>query len=94
MDRADLTVPRKILTARGFLLDGTSEGLLQELITDEYGNPHLVRVGAVVSGIGSNLYSVKAAVSKDIASIVDIENPRLEGHGVTIPLRIGENNIY
>ena len=95
VDRVDLSVPRKILTAGGSLLEGTSEGLLQGLVTDEYGNSHLVRVDIlIVSGIGSNLYSVKATASKGIASIFDIENPRLEGHGITIPLRIGDNNIY
>ena len=95
VDRVDLSVPRKILTAGGSLLEGTSEGLLQGLVTDEYGNSHLVRVDIlIVSGIGSNLYSVKAAASKGIASIFDIENPRLEGHGITIPLRIGDNNLY
>ena len=95
VDRVDLSVPRKILTAGGSLLEGTSEGLLQGLVTDEYGNSHLVRVDImIVSGIGSNLYSVKAAASKGIASIFDMENPRLEGHGITIPLRIGDNNLY
>ena len=71
-------MPRKILTAGGSLLEGTSVGLLQGLVTDEYGNSHLVLVDIlIVSGIGSNLYSVKAAASKGIASIFDIENPRM-----------------
>ena len=88
-------MPRKILTAGGSLLDGTSEGLLPGLVADEYGNPYLVRVGIlIVFGIGSNLCSVKAAASKGIASIFYIENPRLEGHGITIPLCIGDNNLY
>ena len=71
VDRVDLSMPRKILTAGGSLLEGTSEGLLQGLVTDEYGNSHLVRVDIlIVSGIGSNLYSVKAAASKGVASIL------------------------
>ena len=59
------------------MLDGTTEGLLQGFVTDEYGNSHLARLGIlIVSGIASNLYSVKAAASKGIALIFYIENPR------------------
>ena len=51
-------------------MDGPMEGLLQDFVTDEYDNPHLVQVDIlIVSGIGSNLYSVKAAASTGIASI-------------------------
>ena len=86
----------KILTAGRSLLEGTTEGLLRDVVTDEYGNPHIVRVGFIfVSGIQSNLYSVKAAASKGIVSIFDIENPHLEGYGIIIiPLRIGGNELY
>ena len=65
LDRVILTVPRKILTAGGSLLNGTAEGLLQDVVADEHGNPHLVRVGIMnVSEIGSTICSVKAAVRK------------------------------
>ena len=36
----------------------------------------------------------KAAASKGIASILVIESSRLEGHGITIPLRIRWNELY
>ena len=44
IDRVDPTVLRKILTAGGCLLDATMEGLLLGFGTDEYDNPHLVRI--------------------------------------------------
>ena len=47
-----------------------------------------------MSGIGNNLYSVKAAESKGVASIFNIENLHLVGHGITIPLRIERNELY
>ena len=85
LDRVNLTVPRKILTARGSLLDGATKGIEQGFGNDEYGNPHLVPVGIlIVSRIGTNLYSIKAAASEGITSIFDIENP----------VRIGGNEFY
>ena len=39
-----LTTPRKILTAGGALLDGTAEGILQGLVTDNRGEQHLARI--------------------------------------------------
>lgn len=78
MDRVDLTEPRKSLAAGGSQLDGTTEGDLKGFVTGDYGNPHLVRVGIlIVSGIGSNLYSVNATSNKDTLVFFYIENPRL-----------------
>ena len=95
IDCVDLTAPRKNLTDGGSTLEGTTEGVLQGFVTDECGNPHLARVRIlVVSGIGSSLHSVKAAASKDIVSIFDIKNPRLQGHDITIPLSIRGNELY
>ena len=37
-DYVHLATPRKILTARGALLDGTVEGVLQGLVSDDYDN--------------------------------------------------------
>lgn len=78
LHRIDLTVPCNFMTAVEFQLDGTSEGVLQGIVTREYGNPNPVYIGILtVSGIGSNFYSIKAAASK----------------GITILLRVGENNL-
>ena len=82
-----LTTPCKILTAGGAMLDGTAEGVLQGLVADENDNQILVRVDiVVVPGIGRNLFSVMTAAKKSIATIVDYEDPRLEGFDVTVPL--------
>ena len=87
-DYVHLTTPRKILIAEGAMLDGTAEGVLQGLVTDDNGNQILVRVDiVVVPKIGRNLFSVMTAAKKGIATIFDYENPRLEGFNVTVPLR-------
>ena len=51
-----LSTPRTMLTVTGALLDGIAEGVLQGLITDEYGEQHVARVAILlVPGIGRNL---------------------------------------
>ena len=95
LDYTFLPTPRKILTARGALLDGTGEGILQGVITDNYDNGHIVRTQIlVVPTIGRNLFSVKTATRNGIVSIFDRENPRLETFGVTLPLRGEKDNLY
>ena len=60
-----LATPRKILPVGGALLDGTAEGVLQGLVTDDNGNQFLTRVNSVgLPGIGRNLFSVMASVKK------------------------------
>ena len=95
LDYTCLTTPRKILTAGGALLDGTGEGILQGVITDNYGNGHLVRIQIlVVPTIGRNLFSVKTATRNGIVSIFDRENSRLEAFGITLPLRGEQDELY
>ena len=87
LDYTCFATPRKILTVGGALLDGTGEGILQAVITDNYGNGHLVRIQIlVVLTIGRNLLTVKTAIRNGIVSIFDRKNPRLEALGVTLPL--------
>ena len=94
-DYVHLTTPRKILTAKGAILNGTAEGVLQGLVVDDNGNQILVRVDiVVVPGIGRNLFSVMTAGKKGIATIFDYENPRLEGFNVTAPLRSESGDLY
>ena len=94
-DYVHLTRPRKILTAGGAMLDGTAEGVLQGLVTDDNGNQILVRVDiVVVPEIGRNLFSVMTAAKKGIATIFDDKNPRLEGFNVTVPLRSESGDPY
>ena len=57
LDYALLTAPRKILTAEGALLGGTSEGILQGFVTDNHGEQNLARIDILMeSGIGRNLF--------------------------------------
>ena len=92
---AHLATPRKILTARGALLDVTAEGVLQGLIADNYGNQNLVRVGTVVvHGMGRNLFSVITVAKKGIVAIFGHETSRLEEVNVTVPLRSESGDLY
>ena len=43
-----LTTPRKILTAEGALLDGTTERIFQSLVTDHHGKQHLARIDILI----------------------------------------------
>ena len=82
-----LTIPRKILTAGGALLEGTAEGILKGLVTDNHREQHLARIAfLIVSGIGCNLFYVKMATKKSVVSIFDFYNPRLELSDITVPL--------
>ena len=45
-----LTTPRKILIVREAMLDGITEGVLRDLVNDDYGNQNLDRVYIVVWG--------------------------------------------
>ena len=61
-DYTSLCTPHAILTAGESLLGDTPDGVLQGLITDDYGEQHLARFAIlIVSGIGRNLFSVKTA---------------------------------
>ena len=82
-------------TAGGALLNGTAEGMLQVLVTDDDGNEILVRFDiVVVPAIGRNLFSVIIAAKTGTATIFDYENPRLEGFNVTVPLRSESGDHY
>ena len=83
------------LTAGGALLGGTTEGLLQGLVVDDYGNQILFRIDiVVVPEIGRNLFSVMTATKKGVTTIFDYENPRLEEINVTVPLRSKSGHLY
>ena len=90
-----LITSRNILIARGALLDGTAEGILQGLVTDIHGEQHLARIAILIMpGIGCNLLSVKSATMKGAVSIFYFDNPRLELSGITIPLRAEDDDLY
>ena len=90
-----LITPCKILTAGGAFLDGTAEGILQGLLTDNHGEQHLARIAIlIVPGIGRNLFPVKSAMKKGVVSIFDFDNPRLELSGITVPLHAEHDDLY
>ena len=89
-----LTTPRNTLTAGEALLDGTAEGILQGLVTDDHEEQHLARIIVlIVPGIGYNLFYVKSATKRGVVSIFDFNNPRLELSGTTIPLRAENGDL-
>ena len=45
-------------------------------------------------GIGRNRFSVKSATKKNVVSIFDFDNPRLELSGIIVPLRAEDNHLY
>ena len=77
------------------MLDGTAQGILQGLVTNNHGEQHLARIAIlIVPGIGRNIFSVKSATKKGIVSIFDFDNFRLELSGITVPLRTEHNDLY
>ena len=94
-DYASKSTPRTILTAGGALLDDTAEGVLQGLITDDYGEQHLARIAIVtVPGNDRNLFSEKTAATKVIVSSFDANKLRLEAGEITVPLRGEKDDLY
>ena len=89
LDYTFLSTPRTILTAGGALLDGTAKGVLQGLITEDYGEQHLALVVTKkVPGIGRNRFSVKAAAkTARKGNNFDVNKPRLVAGDVNVPLR-------
>ena len=89
-----LTTPCRILTAGGALLDSTVEGIFQGLVTHNHGDQRLARIAILIPGIGFNLFSVKSATKKDVVSIFDFDNPRLELSSIIIPFRAEDDDLY
>ena len=94
-DYTPLSTPRSILIAGGVLLDGPAEGVLQGLITDDYGEQPLARIAIpFVPEIGRNIYSIKTAARKGIVSTFDVNKPGLEAGNIAVPLRGESDDLY
>ena len=94
-DYTSLSTPRTILTSGGALLNGTAEGVLQGLITDDYGEQHIARIEIlIVFDTGHNPFLVKTAARKGIISIFDVNKLRLEAGDITVPLRGEDDDLY
>ena len=81
-----LATPRKILPGGGALLDGTVEGMLQGLTTDDY--------SVDVPGIGRNVVLVMTAAKRGIVAIFDYGNSGLKEFNVTMPVRSERGDLY
>ena len=76
-------------------LDGTAEGVLQGLITDEYGEQHLAWIAIlIVPVIGCNIFSAKTSARKGNVSIFDVNKPRLEAGDITLPIHGENDDLY
>ena len=94
-DYTSLSTPRTILTIGGSLLEDTAEGVLQGLITDDYGEQHPAQIVILIApGIGRNIFSVKTAERKGIVSIFDVNKSRLEAGDITMLLREENDDLY
>ena len=75
-DYTSLSTPRTILTSGGALLNGTAEGVLQGLITDDYGEQRLARIAIlIVRGIGRDILSVKQQRERSSFGFFTLTNP-------------------
>ena len=94
-DYTSLRTPLTILAAGRALLDGTAAGVLQDLITYDYGEQHLARIAIlIVPGIRRNNFSVKTAARKGIVSIFDSNKPSMEAGDNTVPRRGQDGDLY
>ena len=88
-DIEDLRIPLPIIAAGQHVLHGVTTGVLFGTVADDSGQDGQVsfRV-ALVPGLGTNLFSVTAALSNGVASFFYPNNPRLESGDVVVPMKI------
>ena len=84
-DVEQLKVPHAIVAAGQNLLQGVATGTICGAVTDDSGNDRLISFRViVVPGLGTNLFSVTAAMLK---GLFHPTNPRLEKDGVVVPMQ-------
>ena len=81
-----LATPRKILPGGGALLDGTVEGMLQGLATDDY--------SVDAPGIGRNVFSMTTATKSGIVAVFDYRDSGLKEFNVTMSVRSERGDLY
>ena len=87
-DVEDLQVPHTIVAAGQHLLKGVTTGTIFGAVTDDNGNDRRVSFRVVlVPDLGTNLFSVTAAMQKGVATLFHPANPRLESGDVVIPMQ-------
>ena len=87
-DVEELRVPHTIVAPGQNLLQGVATGTICGVVTDDSGNDRLISFRViVVPGLGTNLFSVTAAMLKGVATLFHPTNPRLEKDGVVVPMQ-------
>ena len=87
-DVEDLQVPHTTVAAGQHLPKGVKTGTIFGVVTDDNGNDRRVSFRAVlVPDLGTNLFSVTAAMQKGVATLFDSAKPRLESRDVVIPMQ-------
>lgn len=87
-DVEDLQVPHTIVAAGQHLLKGVTTGTIFGAVTDDSGNDRSVSFRVVlVPGLGTNLFSVTAAMQKGVATLFHPASPRLESGDAVIPMQ-------
>ena len=82
-DVEELQVPHTIVAAGQHLLKGVTTGTIFGTVTDDNGNDRRVFFRVVlVPDLGTNLFSVTAAMQKGVATLIDPANLRLESGDV------------
>ena len=85
----ELRVPHTIVAAGQNPLHGIAAGTICGAVTDDSGNDRLISFRLiVVPGLGTNLFSVTAAMLTGLATLVHPTNPRLEKDGVVVPMQL------
>ena len=88
-DFKDPRVPLPIIAAGPHLLHGVTTGVLFGSVADDSGHNRQVSFRVVlVPGLGTNLFSVTAALSNGTTSLFYPDSPRLESGDVVVPMTI------
>ena len=86
-DVEELRVPHTIVAAGQNLLQSVATRTICAAVTGDSGNDHLMSFRVIgVPGLGSNLFSVTAAMLKWVATLFHPTDPRLEKDGVVAPI--------
>ena len=84
-DVEELRVPHTIVAAGQNLLQGVTTETICGAVTDDSGNDRLISFRViVVPGLGTNLFSVTAAMLKRVEKLFHPTNPKLEEDGVCL----------
>ncbi|CAB1110628.1 unnamed protein product [Ectocarpus sp. CCAP 1310/34] len=87
-DVEHLRVPHTIVAAGQHVLKGVTTGTIFGAVTDDNGNDRHVSLRVIlVSGLGTNLFSVTLAMLKGVATLFHPDNPRLESGDVVFPMQ-------